>query len=120
MDEIEEIVYYISEMKRSFNRKLDDHLFIIEQQNNKINEQAHIIDELAWQLRDLRDSVRQLGINLKTQCKCNYENHIPRTPIAEGNIIRQQQQQQDTKAKTLAPPRSGGLKLSLPGILFSA
>lgn len=105
MDELEELVYYISEMKRSFNRKLDDHLFIIQQQNNKIDEQTQVIEELSWQLRDLRDSVRQLS-HKPSQCKCNYENHLPR------NV----QVRQDSKSKTVLP-RMSGLKLSLPGNL---
>lgn len=65
-DELSEIIVYVSSLRRTFNRKLDDHLFIIEQQRERIELQQHlfdeqrtVIDELAWQIRDLRDSVRQ-------------------------------------------------------------
>lgn len=83
-DEISEIIEYITGMRRTFNRKLDDHLFIMEQQNHRIEEQYRIIDEqriiideLAWQIRDLRDSVRQVS-EQKSNCVCNYENHVSR------------------------------------------
>lgn len=82
VDEISEIIEYITGMRRTFNRKLDDHLFIMEQQNHRIEEQYRvideqrvIIDELAWQIRDLRDSVRQVS-EQKSSCVCNYENHV--------------------------------------------
>lgn len=65
-DELSEIIVYVSGLRRTLNRKLDDHLFIIEQQRERIEFQQHlideqhaIVDELAWQIRDLRDSVRQ-------------------------------------------------------------
>lgn len=65
-DELSEIIVYVSGLRRTFNRKLDDQLFIIEQQRERIEFQQHlideqkaIVDELAWQIRDLRDSVRQ-------------------------------------------------------------
>lgn len=80
-EEISEIIFYITDMKRSFNRKLDDHLFIMQQQNERIekqmriiDEQKEVIDELAWQIRDLRDSIRRVKES-KSHCVCNYENH---------------------------------------------
>lgn len=83
-DELSEIIEYVTGMRRTFNRKLDDHLFIMEQQNHRIEEQYRIIeeqraviDELAWQIRDLRDSVRQVS-EQKSSCVCNYENHVSR------------------------------------------
>lgn len=76
VEEFDELVYFISGMKKSFNRKLDDHLFIIQQQQNKIDQMSHIIDELSWQLRELRDSVRQVNEKSEAHCKCDYANHI--------------------------------------------
>lgn len=76
VEEFDELVYFISGMKKSFNRKLDDHLFIIQQQQNKIDQMSHIIDELSWQLRELRDSVRQVNEKSGAHCKCDYANHI--------------------------------------------
>lgn len=95
-DEISEIIEYVTGMRRTFNRKLDDHLFIMEQQNHRIDEQYRIIDEqrviideLAWQIRDLRDSVRQVS-EQKSNCVCNYENHVSRHRSKENetNIRR--------------------------------
>lgn len=82
--EISELILYVTDMRRKFNVKLDDHLFIIQRQNERIerqnqilNEQREVIDELAWQIRDLRDAVRQCNEN-KSMCVCNYENHEPK------------------------------------------
>lgn len=93
-DEISEIIEYITGMRRTFNRKLDDHLFIMEQQNHRIEEQYRIIDEqrvvideLAWQIRDLRDSVRQVS-EQKSNCVCNYENHVSRHRNKENDTTR--------------------------------
>ncbi|KAG4078334.1 hypothetical protein HA402_013044 [Bradysia odoriphaga] len=93
-DEISEIIEYITGMRRTFNRKLDDHLFIMEQQNHRIEEQYRIIDEqriiideLAWQIRDLRDSVRQVS-EQKSSCVCNYENHVSRHRSKEHNSVQ--------------------------------
>lgn len=93
-DEISEIIEYITGMRRTFNRKLDDHLFIMEQQNHRIEEQYRIIDEqrviideLAWQIRDLRDSVRQVS-EQKSSCVCNYENHVSRHRSKENDAIQ--------------------------------
>lgn len=93
-DEIGEIIEYITGMRRTFNRKLDDHLFIMEQQNHRIEEQYRIIDEqriiideLAWQIRDLRDSVRQVS-EQKSSCVCNYENHVSRYRNKDHNSVQ--------------------------------
>lgn len=93
-DEISEIIEYITGMRRTFNRKLDDHLFIMEQQNHRIEEQYRVIDEqrvvideLAWQIRDLRDSVRQVS-EQKSNCVCNYENHVSRHRNKENDTTR--------------------------------
>lgn len=93
-DEINEIIEYITGMRRTFNRKLDDHLFIMEQQNHRIeeqyrviDEQRSIIDELAWQIRDLRDSVRQVS-EKKSNCVCNYENHVSRYRTRDNDAVQ--------------------------------
>lgn len=93
VEEFDELVYFISGMKKSFNRKLDDHLFIIQQQQNKIDQMSHIIDELSWQLRELRDSVRQVNEKSEAHCKCDYANHISKSS----------QNKLDNKDKNLAP-----------------
>lgn len=56
----------VRDLHHKFNRKLDDHLFIIQQQRDRIDYQQQqidgqrfLIDELAWQIRDLRDSLRK-------------------------------------------------------------
>ena len=69
-DEITEIIEYITGMRRTFNRKLDDHLFIIEQQNHRIEEQYRIIDEQR-----------------KSNCACNYENHVSKYRNKDLDLI---------------------------------
>lgn len=56
----------VRELHQKCNRKLDDHLFIIQQQRDRIDYQQQqidgqrfLIEELAWQIRDLRDSLRK-------------------------------------------------------------
>lgn len=91
-EEFSEMIMYVTEMRRSFNRKLDDHLFIMQQQNERIDkqmrfieEQKEVIDELAWQIRDLRASIRQVKESNKNNiCVCNYENHQPRYKRTES------------------------------------
>lgn len=65
-DEYSEIVLYVTELRRKFYRKLENQKLVIEQQRDRIDyqqrqidDQRVIIDELAWQIRDLRGSVRQ-------------------------------------------------------------
>lgn len=111
--EFDELILYISNMKRSFNRKLDDHLFIIQQQNNKIDEQCQIIDELGWQLRDLRDAVRQLSAKQNAQCACHYENHKPSIRAAK------QQQPSNQKAETKFFTTKSGTRIALPGKMIT-
>lgn len=91
-EEFDELLLYVAGLKKTFGRKLDDHLFIIQQQNQRLDDQARLIDELAWQIRDLRASVRSVGDKLKVveqshgdqmkggsvrdkhQYKCDYAN----------------------------------------------
>lgn len=66
-EEFDELVVYVAGLKKTFSRKLDDHLFIIQQQNERLDEQARLIDEIAWQIRDLRASVRSVDEKLKVE-----------------------------------------------------
>lgn len=70
----------IVEMEKKFNKKFNEQLIIIENQRNRldnqqeqINNQRAIIEELAWQIRDLRDSVRKCSEKIST--KYNIEFH---------------------------------------------
>ncbi|XP_055684410.1 uncharacterized protein LOC129790743 [Lutzomyia longipalpis] len=78
--EFNELVFYVSGMKQQLNTQER----IIQMQNNRIEEQGRVIDELAWQLRDLRAAVREVREyqvrNAKTRI---YEN-------AEGVCLRKQ------------------------------
>lgn len=64
-DEFDELVLYVAGLKKTLARKMDDHLFLIQQQNERLDDQARLIDELAWQIRDLRASVRSVNDKLK-------------------------------------------------------
>lgn len=60
MDQLKnEFQLTISELNRKFNKKLKVHLNQIERQQDQVNHQNGIIDELVWQIRELRDSVRK-------------------------------------------------------------
>lgn len=103
-DEISELIEYISGLRRTFNRKLDDHLFIIEQQRERIDFQQHLIDdqravvdELAWQIRDLRDSVRQCCEKVTefegNQCTKGSSSEMDRSAVStncRARIVRQE------------------------------
>lgn len=103
-DEISELIEYISGLRRTFNRKLDDHLFIIEQQRERIDFQQHLIDdqravvdELAWQIRDLRDSVRQCCEKVTefegNQCAKSSSSGMDRSAVSTNGrrrIVRQE------------------------------
>lgn len=61
-----DITMVVRELHQKFNRKFDDHLFIMQQQRDRIDYQQQqidgqrfLIEELAWQIRDLRDSLRK-------------------------------------------------------------
>lgn len=103
-DEISELIEYISGLRRTFNRKLDDHLFIIEQQRERIDFQQHLIDdqravvdELAWQIRDLRDSVRQCCEKVTefegNQCTKSSSSEMDKSGVStngRARIVRQE------------------------------
>lgn len=61
-----DVMTAVRELRQKFNRKLEDHLFIMQQQRDRIDNQQQqidgqrfLIEELAWQIRDLRDSLRK-------------------------------------------------------------
>lgn len=58
-EEFNELIYYISQLKHQYNRKIDE-------QTEKINEQNTVIEELLWQLREVTDKVRKLSDNVKS------------------------------------------------------
>lgn len=77
-DEYSEIILYVTELRRKFYRKLENQIFIIEQQRDRIDyqqrqidDQRIVIDELAWQIRDLRDSVRQCTEKINENIGCS-------------------------------------------------
>lgn len=60
MDQLKSEFYEtITELNRKFIRKLKEHLNRIEQQEIQLHRQNGVIEELAWQIRDLRDSLRE-------------------------------------------------------------
>jgi hypothetical protein len=95
-EEFSELIYYISELKHSFTRKIDE-------QSTKINEQSMVIEELLWQIRELSDKIRMLNQwkgdvervicdsrrkfddMSKSTCVCRYENHIPKCRTTNNN-----------------------------------
>lgn len=63
---INEIKLLVLQLAQQFNKKFDEQARVIvdqrdrlESQQDQIHNQRAIIDELAWQIRDLRDSVRK-------------------------------------------------------------
>lgn len=94
-EEFSELIYYISQLKHQYNRKIDE-------QTTKINDQNIVIEELLWQLRELSDKVRTLsgsvsalqktnditqqGGTEQRSCICRYENHVPKNRIL--NAVR--------------------------------
>lgn len=78
--EFNELVFYVSSMKQQVNRQ--EH--IIEMQSSRIEELGRVIDELAWQLRDLRAAVREVREYQVRNAKSRiYEN-------SEGVALRRQ------------------------------
>lgn len=108
-DEIDELIMYVTDMRHSFTRKLDDQLFIIQEQNDRIrhqqrtiDEQKEVVDELAWQIRDLRDSVRRVKESVASGCLgCQANNKANNTIKVQPN--------QSTQPPKAAPRRRGEL-----------
>lgn len=106
-DEISELIVYVTELRRTFNHKLDDHLYIMDEQNRQIeqqmriiDEQKQVVDELAWQIRDLRASVRKVS-EQKGSCVCNYENHEPRLRMTKTLDSKRKSRKFYVSGKTL-------------------
>lgn len=79
-EEFDELVVYVAGLKKTFSRRLDDHLFIIQQQNQRLDDQTRLIDELAWQIRDLRASVRSVEQNVLREHPNGKRGPVPRNP----------------------------------------
>lgn len=113
-DEIDELIMYVTDMRHSFTRKLDDQLFIIQEQNDRIrqqqrtiDEQKEVVDELAWQIRDLRDSVRRVKESMTNGCLgCQANNAKP--TVSNSKIYSNVQQTQSSPPQA-APRRRGEL-----------
>lgn len=95
-EEVNELIYYISQLKHQYNQKIDE-------QSEKINDQNTVIEELLWQLRELSDKVRRLNENVQIletkleensrnssdrMCVCRYENHNSRQNNNHFNEIQ--------------------------------
>lgn len=75
MDQLRSEFYEtISNLNRKFNKKIKEHMNRIERQQDQLNHQNGIIEELAWQIRDLRDSLR----------KCNEQISWPQSKYCVG------------------------------------
>lgn len=86
---------WTEDFERKFRNKFDDHLHIIEKQRDRLDKQQEqlkyqrgIIEELAWQIRDLRDSVRECTEQIKSlkydECrKSELRLHMPRINESE-------------------------------------
>lgn len=49
----------VVQLNRKFNRYMRNQSHQIERQQDELNHQCGVIEELAWQIRDLRDSLRK-------------------------------------------------------------
>lgn len=83
-NDLGEIKKMIFKLNKMFTDKLLDQAYIIKQQQNRmdrqqqqLNHQRAIIDELAWQIRDVRDSLRKCSEQMqsKNHAECP-ENHL--------------------------------------------
>lgn len=119
-DEIDELIMYVTDMRHSFTRKLDDQLYIIQEQNDRIrqqqrtiDEQKEVVDELAWQIRDLRDSVRRVKESVANGCLmgCQANNTIDnnKNQVTNNNETNGMQKTQSTSLPQAAPRRRGEL-----------
>lgn len=118
-DEIDELIMYVTDMRHSFTRKLDDQLYIIQEQNDRIrqqqrtiDEQKEVVDELAWQIRDLRDSVRRVKESVANGCLgCQANNTIDnnKNQVTNNNETNGMQKTQSSSLPQAAPRRRGEL-----------
>lgn len=98
-DELSEIKLLILELSQQFNRKFEDQARTIrhqrdqlESQQLQLHNQSSIIEELAWQIRDLRDSVRKCSekiSNVQSTHHVNSPESYLKLNIPEANGIRQ-------------------------------
>lgn len=72
--DISEMKILILKLNKTFADKLLDQAYIIKQQQNRLdiqqeqlNQQRAIIDELAWQIRDVRDTLRKCTEQMQSQ-----------------------------------------------------
>lgn len=98
-EDFNEIKLLILELSQQFNRKFEDQTRVIRQQRDRLEsqqEQLHsqraIIEELAWQIRDLRDSVRKFSekiSSVQSKYRANSpESHL-KLNIPDVNSTRQ-------------------------------
>lgn len=62
---------WVAKLERKLQRTMDDQLFIIEQQRDRIDHQQHqlddqriLIEELTWQLHELNESIKKCNANV--------------------------------------------------------
>lgn len=84
ISDINEMKILILKLNKTFTDKLLDQAYIIKQQQKRLDtqqqqlhEQRAIIDELAWQIRDVRDTLRKYSeqTQSKNHVECP-ENHL--------------------------------------------
>lgn len=82
--DISEMKILILKLNKTFTDKLLDQAYIIREQQKRLdiqqqqlNQQRAIIDELAWQIRDVRDTLRKCSeqVQSKNHIECP-ENHL--------------------------------------------
>lgn len=91
---INEIKLLVLQLAQQFNKKFDEQARVIvdqreqlESQQEQIYNQRTIIDELAWQIRDLRDSVRKCSEQISNvHLKYYDDDYATTTTITNFNI----------------------------------
>lgn len=91
---INEIKLLVLQLAQQFNKKFDEQARVILDQSNRLDEQQQqihnqraIIEELAWQIRDLRDSVRKCSEKVISNVHLNHHTTPPPPlpPIVMGH-----------------------------------
>lgn len=99
---INEIKLLVLQLAQQFNKKFDEQARVIVDQRDRLNsqqDQIHnqraIIDELAWQIRDLRDSVRKCSEQISNAVHSRYYDDIDTFsiinnggPVAENGRLK--------------------------------
>lgn len=95
-----EINKLVLKLRNEFNQKIEEQTDIIRKQRDRLEAQQEqifnqriIIEELAWQIRDLRDSVRKCSEQISNNVNAKYhvdtpENHL-KLNIPEANDAKQ-------------------------------